>query len=321
MPAVTVIIPNYNGKRFLAPCLDALQAQSTRDFEILVIDNGSEDGSVEFLREHYPGIRLIALPENTGFTGAVNTGAAASETEYILLLNNDTVPETRFVEELLRGIAARPKAFSCGSCMLTPDDPTILDGAGDLYSAFGWAFARGKGKKAERYQKPVRVFSACAGAAIYRRALFMELGMLDPLHFAYLEDMDIGYRARIRGYENWYLPAARVIHVGSGTSGSAHNAFKVTHSSRNNVYMIYKNMPVIQRILNTPFLLIGFGLKTVFFARKGLKEIYVAGLKEGWKMARSEEGRRRRQKFRMRYSGSYFRIQLELWANMFRRPL
>ncbi len=319
MRSVSVIIPNYNGKHFLAPCLDALKKQSVPDFEILVVDNGSSDGSCAFLAEQYPEVKVIALPENTGFTGAVNTGVQAAEGTYVLLLNNDTVPDDDFVAELLKGIRERPKAFSCGSCMLTLADPTVLDSAGDLYSALGWAFARGKGKKAEKFQKPVRVFSVCVGAAIYRRDLFLELGLLDENHFAYLEDMDIGYRARIRGYENWYIPSAKVLHVGSGTSGSTHNAFKVTHSSRNNVYMIHKNMPLLQRILNSPLLFLGFFVKKIYFTRKGFGEIYAKGLKEGRVLAGSEEGRLHRQPFHWNNLGHYFRIQLELWVNLFRR--
>ena len=305
----------------MGPCLDALRGQTFPGSrtEIIVVDNGSADGSAAFVRENYPEVRLIALPENTGFTGAVNTGTAASGADYVLLLNNDTVPEPEFVEALVNALDARPKAFSCGSCMLTLKDPSILDGAGDLYSALGWAFARGKGEKCEKYKKSVRVFSACAGAAIYRRDLFVSLGMLDPNHFAYLEDMDLGYRARIHGYENWYIPAARVLHVGSGTSGSAHNEFKVTCSSRNNVYMIYKNMPLGQRILNAPFLLAGFGIKALFFKRKGFGKLYTDGLKSGRALAKSEEGRLHRQPFRLCYLKNYAVIQLELWANLFRR--
>ncbi len=317
--SISVIVPNYNGKHFLGPCLDALRTQSISGFETIVVDNGSKDGSTDFIRENYPEVRLIALPENTGFCGAVNAGVSASKAAYVLLLNNDTVPEPRFVEELARGLAERPKAFSCAACMLSMANPELLDGAGDLYSALGWAFARGKGEPAKNYQKPDRIFTACAGAAIYRRELFVSLGMLDQNHFAYLEDMDIGYRARIRGYENWYIPSARVLHVGSGTTGSAHNAFKVTHSSRNNVYMIYKNMPLPQRILNAPFLLAGFSVKTLFFTRKGLGKIYREGLKRGRALAKSEEGRLHRQPRSARYFGNYCRIQLELWANLFRR--
>lgn len=319
MKSVSVIIPNYNGKHFLAPCLEALGRQTTDDFEVIIIDNGSTDGSLAFLAEKHPDVQVIALPENTGFCHAVNEGVLASQAEYVLLLNNDTIPEEGFVEALLRGIEERPKAFSCASCMLTIDNHEILDNAGDLYSALGWAFARGRGQRAADFNRPVRIFSSCAGAAIYRREPFIELGLLDENHFAYLEDLDLGYRARIRGFENWYIPSARVLHVGSGTSGSTYNEFKVSLSGRNNVYIIYKNMPLFQRILNSPFLSAGFLIKRIFFKRKGFSETYEKALKEGKRLAKSESGRSSTQKYEARYLKNYCRIQLELWANMFRR--
>ncbi len=319
MNEVSVVIPNYNGKHFLKPCLEALGRQSMKDFEIIIIDNGSRDGSAEFLKAEYPEVRLIEFNENTGFCKAINTGVTASKAKYVLLLNNDTIPEEGFVEELYKGISSRKNVFSCASCMLTVDDHGILDSAGDLYSALGWAFARGHNKPAELFDKPCRIFSACAGAAIYNRELFIKLGMLDEEHFAYMEDIDLGYRARINGYDNWYIPTARVVHVGSGTSGSAHNEFKVKHSSRNNVYIIYKNMPSAQRIINSPFLFAGFTIKKLYFAKKGFKETYNNGLKEGKRLALSEKGRKRTQKFKLSNLKNYCKIQLELWANMFRR--
>ncbi len=131
--------------------------------------------------------------------------------------------------------------------------------------------------------------------------------------------MYIGYRARIKGWENLYAPDARVIHVGSGTSGSRYNEFKIRHSARNNVYLIYKNMPLLQRIINLPFHLIGFGIKILFFKKKGYGELYIRSLKEGRALAKSQRGRERRVKYEGRYLKNYCRIQLELWANMFKR--
>ena len=132
-----------------------------------------------------------------------------------------------------------------------------------------WAYARGKGKDIHSFEKEGRIFASCAGAAIYRKKVFEKIGYFDEEHFAYLEDIDVGYRARIFGYENWYVPAALVYHVGSGTSGSRYNQFKTRYSSRNNIYLIYKNMPVLQIILNLPFLVPGFGMKILFFFPEG----------------------------------------------------
>ncbi len=275
----TIIIPNYNGLAFLKPCLRALSKQTAKDFAILVVDNGSTDGSAKWLQEE--GVQAIFLPENTGFSGAVNAGIQACDTPYVILLNNDTEPEPGYVEALERAAARSERIFSVSSRMLQNGNPSLLDDAGDMYTVLGWAFQRGTGRPEKKYRRACRVFAACAGAAIYRRALFDELGLFDESHFAYLEDIDIGYRARLHGYDNLYCPQAAVKHVGSGTSGSKYNSFKVRLTARNSLYLNYKNMRSWQLFLNAPFLLLGFFVKYLFFLKRGFGEDYLAGLREG----------------------------------------
>ena len=319
MQEVSVIIPNYNGVPYLETCLDALKGQTFQGFSVILVDNGSADGSVDLVRNKYSWVKLIDLPENYGFCRAVNEGIRVSETPYVILLNNDTEVFPDFVEQLLKGIKERPTAFSCASKMIQAQDRTKVDDAGNFYSAFGWAFARGKGKDISKYGKPDRIFAACAGAAIYRMEYLNQTGLLDEEHFAYLEDLDLGYRARIAGYENWYLPEAKVYHVGSGTSGSRYNEFKIRYSSRNNVYLIHKNMPLFQWILNLPLLAVGFGIKTLFFAMKGYGREYLAGIKNGFSISYKKENHGKIVSFRWNNVGNYCRIQIELWANLFRR--
>ena len=235
---VTVVIPNYNGLKFMEPCFKALEMQICRDFEILVVDNGSGDGSVEWLKEHE--IPSIFLETNTGFSGAVNVGIRASKTPYVILLNNDTEPDCHYIGEMIKAIERSPKIFSVSSKMIQLYDHSKMDDAGDMYTLMGWAFQRGVGRPSGGYNHVCRVFSACAGAAIYRREVFETIGYFDEMHFAYLEDIDVGYRARIYGYDNIYCPTAVVYHVGSGTSGSRYNSFKVRLAARNNVYLNYK---------------------------------------------------------------------------------
>lgn len=275
----TIIIPNYNGLSFMEPCFESLKEQTVRDFKVLVVDNGSTDGSVEWLKEHR--IPSIFLKENTGFSGAVNTGIRAADTPYVLLLNNDTRVEPGFVAAMERAMDQSPKIFSVSSRMIQMYHPELLDDAGDMYSILGWAYQRGVGRSSELYQKSCRVFSACAGAAIYRRAVFHEIGLFDELHFAYLEDIDVGWRAKLYGYDNIYCPDAVVYHVGSGTSGSRYNSFKVRLAARNCIYLNYKNMPGWQLLLNAPFLLAGIFVKYLFFVKNGFGGDYVSGLKEG----------------------------------------
>lgn len=315
MQIATVVIPNLNGRKYLKDCLDSLREQSRQDFSIVLIDNGSNDGSAGYVEAYYPEVEVVRFPDNQGFCRAVNEGILRSQTPYVILLNNDIICDKAFVEELVGAMEQEPRCFSCAAKMLQMHHPERMDNAGDYYSAFGWAFALGKGKPAARYNKKRAVFSACAGAAIYRRSVFEKIGLFDEVHFAYLEDIDVAYRARIAGYRNLYIPKAIVRHVGSATSGSVYNEFKIRHSSRNSVYLIYKNMPWPQIVLNLPFLAAGFLIKTLFFVKKGFGKEYVTGLGKGMAICKKDK----KVTFDSRNLKHYGRIQLELWLNMVRR--
>ena len=312
---VSVIIPNFNGIAFLDTVLNSLEGQSMNDFEVILVDNGSTDGSCSFTAANYPWVHILELPDNFGFCRAVNEGIRASKAPYVLLLNNDTEVTENFVEEMLDAIKRHRKAFSCGARMVQYHDRDRLDDAGNYYCALGWSFARGRGRDIHAFEKEEKIFAACAGAAIYRKKILDQIGLFDEEHFAYLEDVDIGYRARIYGYENWYAPEAVVYHVGSGTSGSRYNQFKTRYSSRNNVYLVYKNMPFLQILLNLPFLAAGFMVKFLFFAVKGMGREYLAGIKNGFSISRRD----RKVPFTLKHLKNYCRIQLELWRNILRR--
>lgn len=314
----TIVIPNFNGIGFLKNCLESA-TKSTVPASIVVVDNGSSDGSREWLAKSCPDVKVIAFPENRGFCAAVNAGIEAADTPYVFLLNNDTTVEPDCIGRLEAAIEQEKRVFSVGAKMLSMKEPDIVDSAGDLYSAFGWAYAIGKGKRAGRYTKRRDVFSNCAGAALYKKELLQKTGLFDEAHFAYLEDVDLGYRARIAGYRNIVEPSAIVYHAGSGSTGSRYNAFKVAHSSRNNVYLIYKNMPLFQMLLNLPFLIAGFGIKFLFFCRKGFGGIYAKGLWEGGRLAFCGAGRKKKVRFLWKNLKNYCKIQLELWINLFRR--
>lgn len=314
----TVVIPNYNGIEYLKNCIDSL-LKGTRVPKIIVVDNGSTDGSRELIETGYPQIRLILFSENKGFDAAVNAGIRAADTGYVFLLNNDTVVDKACVEELENAMEGRDRLFCAGAKMINMRFPEKIDDAGDFYCALGWAFARGKDKDASGYQKPGRIFSACAGAALYRRELFETIGYFDEEHFAYLEDIDIGYRANIMGYRSEYAPKAVVYHAGSGFSGSRHNPFKVDLTARNSIYLIYKNMPVLQILLNLPFLLAGYLIKFLFFLKKGMGRVYLRGIVKGLRLSFSGEGRKNKVKFRGKNLPHYLYIQWELWAGMVRR--
>lgn len=315
MCEVTIIIPNYNGKKYLLPCLEAVYRNTRTKIRVMVVDNGSDDGSIEEAAAKFPQARYEELDKNYGFCRAVNIGIQKADTPYVLLLNNDTRIREGFVEALLLAIREDKRIFSAEAKLLQLRDPSLIDSAGTFYNALGWAFARGRDKAASRYARAGGVFAACAGAAIYRREVFEEIGLFDERHFAYLEDIDIGYRARLFGYRSVYAPRAQVLHAGSGFSGSRYNAFKTRYSARNNIYLIYKNMPLIQILFNLPFLLAGFGAKTVFFFRKGLGREYVRGLREGFSLCE----RAYKLPFSAARLGIYLRIQLELFGNVLKR--
>ena len=186
--------------------------------------------------------------------------------------------------------------------------PEKIDDAGDFYCALGWAFARGRDEPASKYQRDERIFSACAGAAIYRRSAFKKIGLFDENHFAYLEDIDVAYRAKIYGYKNLYCPAAVVYHVGSGTSGSKYNSFKVRLSARNSIYLNYKNMPAGQLVLNFIPLLMGYLVKYAFFIKIGFGADYKEGLLEGLRTRKKQK----KVRFSLRRLPNYVRIEAEL---------
>lgn len=181
MNDVTVIIPNYNGIAYIKDCLDSLKMQSYPDFEIIVVDNASTDGSCEVVEKDFPEVKLIKLSQNFGFCRAVNEGIRVTKTKYLILLNNDTKADKDFVRELRNAIDAHDDTFSVAAKMLQMNAPDKIDAAGDLYCALGWAFALGKDKKSDRYNKESVIFSACGGASIYRKSMFEQIGYFDEL--------------------------------------------------------------------------------------------------------------------------------------------
>lgn len=309
----TVVIPNYNGKAFMEDCLTALAGQTVHNFEVLVVDNASTDGSADGLDAWFPGVKVLRLDKNYGFSRAVNEGIRHSTADYVILLNNDTVPFPDYVEKLIEGIEEDKRRFSANPKMIQACHRDLLDDAGDSYCLLGWAFQRGVGQSVDRYGEPGRIFSSCAGAAIYRRKVFDEIGLFDESHFAYLEDIDVGYRALIHGYYNWYAPESKVYHVGSGTSGSRYNGFKVRLSARNSVYLNYKNMPLFFLILNFLPLSVGWLIKLRFFNRMGFGKEYREGLREGFRTCKNC----RKVPFCWKHLGNYLYIEWRLIANTF----
>lgn len=243
MTACTVVIPNWNGKPFLEPCLEALRAQTFRDFETVLVDNGSADGSVELVEEQFPEVLVLRLETNRGFAGAMNAGIDAGEGQYVAFLNNDTRVEPRWLEELVLCLERHPKAAGASSKTLALDDPDTVDAAGDVMT---WAFLphpRGHGEPDRgQFEDEVEVLSPSGTAALWRRLILEELGAFDERFFAYYEDVDLGLRARLAGYECWYAPRSVVLHHRGGTA-QEHVDFTYFHPVKNRWFMILKDTP------------------------------------------------------------------------------
>ncbi len=313
---LTIVIPNYNGGKYLHACIDSILQQIDYFEELIIIDNNSSDNSIDIIQsyaQNYPEIKIIQNDTNRGFSKAVNQGIRETNSPYILLLNNDIELEKDFIKTLLSCIQRDEKIFSVQGKMLQYHNRTLIDDAGDEYNLLGWAYKRGDGKAKNEYCKTEEIFSTCAGAAIYRKTILDQIGYFDEKFFAYMEDIDIGYRARIHGYINMYCPEAIVYHIGSATTGSKYNDFKVTLAARNNIYVSYKNMPIIQLIINTPFLIIGTLIKWLFFKTKGLGKTYTLGLKEGIKTLNNIE----KISFKCKNFWQYIKIEGLLIKNTF----
>ncbi|MBR5422292.1 MAG: glycosyltransferase family 2 protein [Lachnospiraceae bacterium] len=307
---LSVIIPNYNGAQYLDQCLKSLMRQEEKDFEIIVVDDASTDGSAQKAMESFPCVKWIFHEENRGFAASVNDGIAAAEADHVLLLNNDTVAERHFVGELYRAVTKSEDIFSASAAMLKMDKPSELDGAGDCFSSLGWAFSPGRDKPEREYRKGREIFSACGGAAIYRKDLLMGLGAFDEEHFAYLEDVDLGFRAKWAGFRNVYAPRARVLHAGSGSSGSRYNPFKLRLTVRNQIYLLYKNLPLWMLVCNLSHLWLGWLVKLLFFTLKGMGADYLRATAEG--LALCGKKRQKRLDFALIPFGRQLRMEAEL---------
>lgn len=315
---VSVVTPNYNGKDFLYAYFESLIKNSNEIGEVIIVDNGSSDGSQEFIRNYrekvdFP-IVLIENSQNLGFAEAVNQGISKARYDYIFSLNNDTVVEKSAILELLNLLNTDWRIFSVSSKMVQFNNPKLIDDAGDDYTLLAYTKKRGNNQNLNKFIEVSEVFSSCAGAALYRKDLLEELGGFDSEFFAYMEDVDLGYRARINGYKNLFCPNAIVYHIGSATTGSQYNEFKVRLAARNNVWVVYKNLPIPQKTVNILFLFLGFLIKYMFFLKKGFGSIYLNGLKEGLKT----RNKIKKVEFKSKNWKNYFKIEYELIKNTFK---
>lgn len=242
MRFVSVVVVNWNGEHLLNACLGSLRNQTYGNFETIVVDNGSTDGSIPFLREHAPDVRLVRLAENTGFAGGNIESLRIAKGEYIALLNNDAVAEPRWLSELVSAMDGDGRVGICASKVLMHDRPDLIDSAGDGCATSGHGFKRGHREPASNYTRKEHVFGACAAAALYRKTMIEEIGFLDRDFFLNCEDTDLNFRAQLMGWKCLYVPSAVVLHRVTASIGVLSD-IGVYYSARNDEYVWVKNMP------------------------------------------------------------------------------
>jgi GT2 family glycosyltransferase len=242
-PLVSIVVVNWNGAAVLPRCLDALTAQTMRDSELLVVDNASTDGSADGLEATHPEARVIRLEHNTGFAAANNLAARLARGKWLALANTDAFLDPHWLQAMTGAAEARPEFSFFASRLLQTSDPSRLDGAGDVYHISGLVWRRGFGQPAAQTAlQEEEVFSPCGAAALYLRQAFVAAGGFDEDYFAYLEDVDLGFRLRLLGHRCLYVPTAVAQHVGSASHG-ARSKFSTYYSQRNMVWTYVKDMP------------------------------------------------------------------------------
>lgn len=243
MPAVNVIIPNLNGEKLLPICLEALKRQKFQDFDITVVDNGSHDTSIEMLKEQYPAVKILALNRNYGFAFAVNRGIEATDGEFISLLNNDMEVDPKWLGQLHRALVEHPSVGACGPKLLRYWERNRIDLLGIRQNSDGEVEAVGSGEIDEgQYEEMQYVFGLNAGASLYRRRMFEDIGLFDDKFFVTFEDVDLSFRAQLSGYKALYVASAKAYHM-RGVTRKRRKYFGTYLHNRNKIIFFWKNMP------------------------------------------------------------------------------
>ena len=259
----------WNGRQYLDACLTAIEAQRGVRAETILVDNASTDGTIDFVRAKFPSVRIVPLSHNRGFAGGNNAGAREARAPLIAFLNNDTVPDPGWLHALRTGLDERSGFALATSRLVYMHDPDIIDSAGDGAYRWGGAFKRHHGEPASAASQSQEVFGICGGACLMPRAVFEELGGFDEDFFASHEDVDLSYRARLRGYRCRYVADAIVRHHGSGTLGKV-SRFAVFHAQRNLEWLFLKNTPTTLLVRTAAGHVVYNAAAALHFARLGM---------------------------------------------------
>jgi GT2 family glycosyltransferase len=268
LPIVSIIVLNWNGKQYLETCLSSLERQTCKSIEIIFVDNGSIDGSVEFVRNRFPGVVILRHEKNLGFSQGVNSGIRISRGKFIATINNDAQADENWIKNLLNVIESGQDIGSCASKMIRFYDRNIIDSAGIVIYQNGNAYDRGRERRnTGQYDQHEEVFGACAGAAMYRRKMLDDIGLFDEEYFAYLEDVDISFRMHLFGWKCIFVPDAIVYHIHSATSKSS-SPFKIFYLERNKLWNMWKYFPVQVLVFQFPLTNINYFRYLILFLKK-----------------------------------------------------
>jgi GT2 family glycosyltransferase len=272
MPRVTAAVLNYDGRELLEVILPSLERQRYRDFEAIVVDNGSTDDSVPYLREHWPQVRVVSTgPANVGVSAALNIAVAAATGELVALLNNDIELDPLWLGELVAALDRHPNAATAAGKLLNFYRRGEIDAAGDILTRSATAFGRGAGEEDRgQYDSEEEVFAPTAGAALYRASALSEVGPFDESFFAYFEDVDWGIRAQLAGHRSWYVPSAIGYHMGSKTTRPTVNPRYYELQRRNTIALLVKDVPLAFILRNAHLILAHHALGLAYSARAGM---------------------------------------------------
>jgi GT2 family glycosyltransferase len=299
-PLLTVAVLSYDGRHLLEVILPSLARQSFRDFEVVVVDNGSRDDTVAWLREHWPEVEIVSLPVNIGVTAALNVCARSGHGELVGLFNNDLELDAECLGELVAALSGHPDAGWAGAKLMDFQQREVIDGAGDVFTWAATGGRRGHGELDRgQYDEPRAIFGACGGAALYRRSALEQVGEFDEDFFAFYEDVDWNLRAQLAGLSCRYVPTAVVYHMGSATIGSGLSDFTRYHLWRNTLWIIAKDLPAPALVRHAHQLVLGQLVNLAVALRDGKLRIWLRVWRDGLRgLPRALRKRRRVQALR-----------------------
>jgi GT2 family glycosyltransferase len=310
---VAAIVVNYNCSPLLDRCLAAIDGQTRKPERIIVIDNASSDQSFKKITNRYPDVEVVVNRDNLGFAQANNQAAdLATDVDWLALINPDAEPAPDWLEQLIQATERYPQAASLASLTLNAADPTTIDGAGDDYHVSGLVWRRGYRTKLQQQPVEREVFSACAAAALYRRSAWQQAGGFDPDYFCYQEDVDLGFRLRLAGHRNYFIPTARALHIGSAVTG-LDSEFALYHGHRNLVWTFFKNMPMPLLLALLPLHILAQVYLLIRHARVGKASSLVQAFADAWQELPAQLNKRRRIHAE-RKLGSFALLRLLRWS-------